>query len=93
MASPETKRAHLRIHGRVQGVFFRAELQERARSLGVAGWGSNRPDGTVEAVLEGDPERVDSLVRWCERGPSGAVVEKVDVDWEEPQGESGFSVR
>ncbi|MDQ2983013.1 MAG: acylphosphatase [Actinomycetota bacterium] len=83
----------MRVRGRVQGVFFRAELRDRAASLGLAGWVRNMPDGTVEAVVEGEPERVESLVRWSERGPSGASVEGVDVDWQEPVGETGFSVR
>jgi acylphosphatase len=81
------------VRGRVQGVFFRADARERARSLGLSGWVRNNLDGTVEAVFEGDDERVDSIVDWCRRGPAGAVVEDVDVSWEEPQGESGFFVR
>jgi acylphosphatase len=76
----------------VQGVFFRAEAADRARSLGLAGWIRNNPDGTVEAVFEGPRERVESIVRWCARGPSGAVVESVDTDWEEPRGEDVFTV-
>lgn len=85
-------RAHVTIRGRVQGVFFRAEAQDRARSLGLSGWVRNNLDGTVEAVFEGDRERVESMVEWCRRGPSGAVVENVEVAWEEPRGEAGFSV-
>jgi acylphosphatase len=77
----------------VQGVFFRAETRERARSLGVGGWVRNAPDGSVEAALEGDRDRVESLVRWLGRGPSLAEVEDVDVTWEDPHGETGFSVR
>jgi acylphosphatase len=62
-------RARVRIRGRVQGVFFRAEASERARSLGLAGWVRNCPDGSVEAVFEGEDERVASMVDWCRRGP------------------------
>jgi acylphosphatase len=87
------KRAHVRVHGRVQGVFFRSETHARARSLGLAGWARNCPDGTVEAVFEGRPEAVESMVEWCERGPSGARVDHVDVSWGEPRGESGFAIR
>ena len=61
--------------------------------LGLAGWVRNAPDGTVEAVFEGDPERVDSMVQWCRRGPSGAHVEELEVTPEEPAGEAGFQVR
>jgi acylphosphatase len=77
----------------VQGVFFRAEARARAESLGVAGWIRNVPDGRVEAVFEGEDEQVESMVEWCRRGPSGAEVEGVDVEREEPVGERGFSVR
>lgn len=78
----------------MQGVFFRAEMRDRARSLGVGGWVSNEPDGSVEAVFEGEREKLASLLEWCRRGPRGASVDEVDVTWEEPQGGvSGFSVR
>jgi acylphosphatase len=87
------KRVHVRIRGRVQGVFFRAEARARAESLGVSGWVRNAEDGSVEAVFEGDDERVDSMVDWCRRGPRGAQVGDVAVETEEPAGETGFSVR
>jgi acylphosphatase len=77
----------------VQGVFFRSDTRQRAQSLGLAGWVRNISDGTVEAVFEGDRERVESMVEWCRRGPSGALVEDVEVTWAEPQGEAGFSVQ
>jgi acylphosphatase len=77
----------------VQGVFFRAEARARAVSLGLAGWIRNAQDGSVEAVFEGDEERVRSMVEWCRRGPVGARVEDVDVETEQPTGETGFGVR
>lgn len=86
-------RAHVVVRGRVQGVFFRAEARDRAASLGLGGWVCNNPDGTLEAVFEGERERVQSLVDWCRRGPALAEVENVDVAWEEPQGDSRFAVR
>jgi acylphosphatase len=76
----------------VQGVFFRAETRARAASLELAGWVRNNPDGSVEAVFEGQRDRVDSMLEWCRRGPTHAQVEDVDVAWEEPQGDSGFTV-
>jgi acylphosphatase len=88
-----TKRVRVRIRGRVQGVFFRAEAQERAESLGIAGWIRNAEDGSVESAFEGDEERVRSLVDWCRRGPAGAKVDDVEVEAEEPTGETGFRVR
>jgi acylphosphatase len=81
------------IRGRVQGVFFRDETRRRARSLGVTGWVSNRPDGAVEAVFEGRPDAVESMVQWCRRGPSGARVDDVQATSEDPRGEDGFTVR
>jgi acylphosphatase len=77
----------------VQGVFFRVETRDRARSLGLSGWVTNAPDGTVRAAFEGDEERVESMVDWCRRGPGGAHVDEVDVSWAEPEGEEGFSIR
>ena len=87
------KRAVVRVRGNVQGVFFRSELRDRARSLGLAGWVRNMPDGSVEAAFEGEDGRVDSLVEWCRRGPAGARVDDLDVTWPEPLGEAGFSIR
>lgn len=73
-------------------MFFRAEARDRAASLGLGGWVRNNPDGTVEAVFEGERERVESMVEWSRRGPAQAQVEHVDVAWEEPQGDSRFAV-
>ena len=81
------------MHGRVQGVFFRDTTRRRADASGVAGWVSNRPDGAVAAVFEGDSAAVDQLVDFCRSGPSRAEVESVDVVEEEPEGLSGFEVR
>ena len=83
-------RARVVIRGRVQGVFFRAEMRDRARSLGLAGWVRNVPDGTVEAVFEGDRERIDWMLAWCRRGPGLAEVDDIEVVWEEPRGAEGF---
>ena len=80
-------------HGHVQGVFFRDSTRQRAESAGVAGWVANRPDGTVEAVLEGDADAVEELVRWMHDGPRGAAVDRTEVNEEEPEGLSGFDVR
>ena len=87
------KRAEVTVRGMVQGVFFRVETRDRARSLGLSGWVTNARDGTVRAAFEGDEERVQSMVDWCGRGPSGAHVDRVDVTWTEPEGERGFSIR
>ena len=81
------------VHGFVQGVFFRDSLRRLAELNGVAGWVRNNRDGTVEAVLEGDPESVQRLVDYCRSGPRGAQVDRVDVYEEDAEGASGFSVR
>jgi acylphosphatase len=66
----------------VQGVWFRASTRDEADRLGVSGWVSNLPDGSVEAVFEGDKKKVEEIVGWCHRGPSGAKVSKVEIVWE-----------
>jgi acylphosphatase len=80
------------VHGRVQGVGFRYSLARAAETRGVAGWGRNRADGTLEAVFEGEPEAVESVIRLCHEGPRGAEVERVDVFEEEPEGLTRFDV-
>lgn len=81
------------VRGRVQGVFFRDSTRRQASSRGVSGWVTNRSDGAVEAVFEGESEAVESLVRFAREGPRGADVEDVEVVDEEPEGLSGFEVR
>ncbi len=86
-------RARVIIEGRVQGVFFRQHTQEEAFRLGVKGWVKNRRDGRVEAVFEGEQERVDQIIQWCHRGPSEARVAQVHVTLENYTGEfEDFSV-
>lgn len=80
-------RAHVVISGKVQGVFFRYETKVRAIRNKVTGWVRNLPDGRVEAVFEGEKEAVEAMIEFCQRGPPGARVEKVEVKWEEPTGE------
>lgn len=99
-------RAHVLISGRVQGVFFRAYTQEEARALGLAGWIRNvygermkMPSGAVsdftgvEAVFEGEKERVNEMIAWCWSGSPSAKVTDVAVVWEKPQGLKVFEIR
>jgi acylphosphatase len=88
-----TVRKRVRAHGRVQGVFFRDSVRRAAEAEGVAGWASNRPDGTVEAVFEGAEDAVDRLVALCRSGPGHAEVSRLDVEEEAPEGLDGFRVR
>ena len=84
------KRARVLVSGRVQGVGFRVATAQRANARGLAGHVRNRDDGTVEAVFEGEPDAVDTLVAWCSRGPGGARVDNVTVELETPTGAAGF---
>jgi acylphosphatase len=70
---------HLVITGRVQGVGFRFYMQRKARELGVTGWVRNRRDGAVEAVIQGEPDVVESMTAWTRRGPPSAVVTEVRI--------------
>ena len=85
-------RRRLIVHGRVQGVFFRDSLRRLADERGVAGIVVNRNDGTLEAVLEGEPEAVEALVEFCRRGPARAQVERVEELDEQPEGLQGFRI-
>jgi acylphosphatase len=89
---PPTRRRVV-VHGRVQGVWFRASTQEEARLTRVNGWVCNRPDGSVEAVFEGTRDAVERMLHYVRRGPRGARVERVEVHEETPCGEQGFAVR
>ena len=85
------KTLRLLIHGRVQGVFFRDSMRREAQNLAVAVWVRNRSDGTVEAMVQGEPAAVDAIVRWACSGPQHAQVKQVEI---EPDGGSytGFEV-
>jgi acylphosphatase len=81
------------VKGLVQGVFFRVECRSRAEALELAGWVRNRADGAVEAVFEGDAERVESMTAWMRHGPPRARVDEAAVSEEEPEGLRGFAIR
>jgi acylphosphatase len=86
-------RRHVVVRGVVQGVGFRYSASRAAHAHGVAGWIRNLPDGTVEAVFEGDARAVEAVLGWCEHGPRGARVEALEVSVEEPDGREGFEIR
>jgi len=91
--SPEPVRAHLWISGTVQGVGFRFFAERAGRRHGVSGFVRNLPDGRVEAAAEGEREAVDGFIAELQRGPSGALVRAMDVQWEAPEGRHGFVIR
>ncbi|MDO8644661.1 MAG: acylphosphatase [bacterium] len=76
-------RAHLIITGRVQGVCYRVQTQEEAVRRRLSGWIRNLPTGQVEAVFEGDQKTIEEMVAWCHKGPAGARVTEIQVDWQE----------
>ena len=89
-----TVRAEVRVSGRVQGVWFRQSTKNTAEQHGVNGWCQNSPDGSVEAVFEGEKNAVEAVVNWCKRGPDMAHVDDLQVEWKTPTGESDrFQVR
>jgi acylphosphatase len=83
---------HLTIFGQVQGVGFRYHFSEQAQRLGISGWVRNRRGGSVEAMIEGAPAAVDSMLAWARVGPPGASVERVEVSAAEGSF-AGFSLR
>ena len=91
--SGQTVRRRVEAHGRVQGVFFRDSTRREAARRGVAGWVSNRSDGVVEAVFEGESDAVAAMVEFVRSGPGHADVSRVDEHEEQPEGLSGFEVR
>jgi acylphosphatase len=85
---------HLKIIGRVQGVYYRASTIQRASQLGLTGWVRNCEDGSVEAVAEGPRAKLDELIAWCRGGPPGARVSRVDVRWQPAENKfQGFSIK
>jgi acylphosphatase len=80
-------RAKIIISGTVQGVFFRREIVDLARRLGLTGWTRNLRDGRVEVLAEGERDRIAELIKFCHTGPALARVKSVEVVWSEYQGE------
>ena len=88
------KRVVTRVTGLVQGVYFRDYAQKEARTLGLSGWVRNRPDGTVETVLEGEAQKVEQMIAWLHIGSPQAEVKEVQVTEEQPLGDkSAFAIR
>jgi acylphosphatase len=89
-----TARAQVRVTGRVQGVFFRQSTVEMAQGLGLNGWVRNLPDGSVEALFEGEREVVEQALVWCRQGPPRAAVDDLVIEWLDGAAEGkGFVIR
>jgi len=79
------KEAYVRISGIVQGVGLRWRALQKAEELGLKGWIRNRPDGDVDAVLQGDDEKIKAMIGWMKRSPSHALVQNIEVQWEKAE--------
>jgi acylphosphatase len=88
-----TEARRLRVHGRVQGVFFRDRCRQQAGEVGVTGWVRNDDDGTVAVHVEGEATGVEALVEWCRAGPPRAQVRHVEQEQVDPEGHDEFVVR
>ncbi|MGI8524166.1 MAG: acylphosphatase [Nocardioides sp.] len=91
--SSDNRAVDVRVTGQVQGVFFRAGCREEAERLGVLGWVSNEPDGSVRGYFAGARDAVDALVDWCRTGSARSEVDAVEVTDAEPREQSGFDTR
>lgn len=83
----------IQIQGTVQGVCFRASMKSQADQLKLAGWVQNCSDGSVEAIVEGNPASIETIVYWCHEGPDAAIVDRVDISPRLPEGFSEFSIK
>lgn len=79
------KEALLKVTGKVQGVFYRAYAREKAQELGLTGYASNLPDGSVEALVQGSGDTIKQFIDWARSGSPGAKVNRVSVKWEKIQ--------
>ena len=92
----KTRKVQLKVHGRVQGVFYRQSTRARALALGLRGWVRNEPDGTVLIEASGGRTELESLVSWCKQGPPSASVSNLEIQWFEPSDDDlppSFQVR
>lgn len=83
------ERFEARVEGRVQGVCFRYYTRQRAQELGLTGWVRNEPDGSVKVLAEGSRPQLNELVAFLHRGPDGAKVTNVSLEWHSSSGDLG----
>ena len=90
----DINRVHVIVTGKVQGVFFRAFTRDEAVRLGLSGWVRNRPNGSVEAIVEGQKTAVQKMLLWFQQGSPNSIVEKIETTEEPPVGGgSTFEIR
>lgn len=93
MEEQSKKHVNIRVHGQVQGVFFRQNAQEQAERLGLNGFARNEPDGSVYIEAEGGESALEEFKNWCQYGSEIAQVEKVETNESDFKGYSGFDIR
>lgn len=86
------KSVKLKVHGKVQGVFYRKTAQQKAKELNLVGWVKNNPDNTVEMFIQGPESEVIKMVEWSRQGPKNAVVSKIDIEDSISQNYSNFKI-
>lgn len=86
-------RYKINVKGKVQGVFYRASTQAKAKELGLSGWVKNEEDGSVLIEAEGEEQKLEKMLEWCRQGPGAAIVNDVEFEEVEPQGVNGFETR
>jgi len=86
------KHYDIKVYGKVQGVFYRANTVRTANELGVLGWVKNSEDGSVLISAEGGEQQLQQLVKWCRQGPNYAHVEKVSFTEGPLQNFKGFRI-
>ena len=84
--------AHIIVHGKVHGVYFRASTHTKALELSLKGWVRNLSNGTVEVHAEGSQNSLEQLIKWCQKGPPSAKVSRYDLDWVTPKGINEFTI-
>lgn len=91
--SSAVQHLNIRVIGKVQGVYFRAATRETVETLGINGFIQNERDGSVYLEAEGNTDQLEKLINWCEKGPAGAQVVKVETTSGDVKGFSGFEIR
>ena len=84
--------AHIIVHCKVHGVYFRASTKTKALELSLTGWVRNLSNGTVEVHAEGRRDSLDKLIKWCQKGPPSANVSRCVLDWITPQRMDKFRI-
>jgi len=90
MSNADTTTCHLLIHGKVQGVYYRASAVAEANRLGLSGWVRNPKTGSVEAIISGPDDKVEAFIEWAHEGPPAAEVERIEIESRDEPTPGGF---